>query len=74
MLIPKPLHVDALIQKVERGKLVMVDQIRERLAKDFQANLTCPMTTGIFLRIIAETAEEGLRKGEKTDNTLLAGN
>lgn len=65
MLIPKPLDVDALIRKIEKGKLITDSQIRERLAKDFHADFTCPMTTGIFLRIAAETAEEDLGKGLK---------
>jgi hypothetical protein len=65
MLIPKPLDVDALMRKIEKGKLATVEQIRERLAKDFGADFSCPMTTGIFLRIAAETAEEDLSKGEK---------
>ena len=65
MLIPKPLDVDALIRKIEKGRLATVDQIRQRLAKDFHADLTCPLCTGIFLRIAAETAEEDLSRGEK---------
>lgn len=65
MLIPRPLDVDALMRKVQKGKLVTDSQIRERLAKDFRADLTCPMTTGIFLRIAAETAEEDLSRGDK---------
>jgi len=68
MLIPKPLDVDALVRRVQRGKLATVDQIRERLAIDAQADLTCPLTTGIFLRIAAEAAEEDLERGE-TDIT-----
>ncbi len=65
MLVPKPLDVDALIRKIRKGKLVTVTQIRERLAKDFHADLTCPMTTGIFIRIAAETAEEDSSRGIK---------
>ena len=65
MLIPKPLDVDALIQKVKKGKLVTQNQIREKLAKDYNVNCTCPITTGIFIRIVAEAAEEDLRKGKK---------
>ena len=65
MLIPRPLDVDALMRKIERGKLATVEQIRGRLAKDYNADLTCPMTTGIFLRIAAEAAEEDLGRGEK---------
>jgi len=65
MLVPKPLDVDALIRKVRKGKLVTVTQLRERLAKDFGADYTCPLTTGIFVWIAAETAEEDLRGGRK---------
>ena len=65
MLIPKPLDVDALICEIKRGKLVTQEQIRDKLAKDFKVNVTCPITTGIFIRIAAETAEEDLRKGKK---------
>ncbi len=65
MLIPRPIDVDALVRKVEKGKLVTIDQIREKLAKDCLADLTCPLTTGIFLRTVAEAAEEDLKRGEK---------
>lgn len=41
------------------------DQIRKRLAKDFKADVTCPITTGIFVRIAAEAAEEDRRGGRK---------
>ena len=68
MIIPKPLDVDALIRKVEKGKLVTVPQIREKLAKDAHVDSACPLTTGIFIRIAAEAAEEDLR-GEKGNIT-----
>ena len=64
MLIATPLLVDALIRKVEKGKLVTVRQLRERLAKDFKVDSTCPLTTGIFVRIAAEAAEEDLQMGK----------
>ena len=65
VLVPTPLLVDGLIRKVRKGKLVTVRRIRERLAKDFNAEATCPLTTGIFVRIVAETAEEDLQAGKK---------
>ena len=65
VLVPTPLLVDELIRKVPKRKLVNVKQIRERLAKDFKADSTCPLTTGIFIRIAAEVAEEDLREGKK---------
>ena len=65
MLIPRPLDVEALIKTIPRGQLATQGQIRERLAKTHKADTTCPMTTGIFLRITAEAAEEDLRNGRK---------
>lgn len=64
MLIPKPTDLDELIRKVPRGKLVTVEGLRERLARSFGADFTCPLVTGIFLRIVAEAAEEELREGK----------
>jgi alkylated DNA nucleotide flippase Atl1 len=53
MIIPRPLDVDALIRKVEKGKLVTVPQIREKLAKDAHVDSACPLTI------------EDLRRGKK---------
>lgn len=65
VLVPTPLLVDKLIRKVGKGKLITVKQIRDKLAKDFKADSTCPLTTGIFLRICSEAAEEDLQGGKK---------
>ncbi|MBN2462043.1 MAG: MGMT family protein [Dehalococcoidia bacterium] len=65
MLIPKPLDIDALIKKVTKGQLATVTQIREKLAKVAHANCSCPMTTGIFLRVVAEVAEEDFSNGQR---------
>jgi hypothetical protein len=65
MLIARPLDVDALIRKVQKGKLVTVTQVMEKLAKDAHADCACPMTTGIFLRIVAEVAEDDLKSGKE---------
>jgi len=65
MLIPKPLDVDALIRKTGKGLLITTSEIRGRLARDNKVDVTCPLTTGIFIRIAAEAAEEDLRNGKK---------
>jgi hypothetical protein len=65
VLIPTPLLVDELVQKIRKGKLVTVAQLRERLAMEFGADSTCPMTMGIFLMIVAQAAEEDLLAGKK---------
>ena len=65
MLIPSPRDVDALIRKVPKGGLITVGRLREDLARKFAADVTCPLTTGIFVRIAAEAAEEDAREGKK---------
>ncbi len=64
MLIPSPLDVDALIRRVPPGKLITQSQLREKLARNAGVDVACPITTGIFVRIIAEAAEESSREGK----------
>ena len=64
MLVPHPRDVEAAIRAVPRGRLITVKQIREYLAAKYQADVTCPLTTGIFIRIVAEAAEEEARAGK----------
>jgi len=65
MLIPTPKLVDSLIRRVPKGKLVTVSELRRKLAADFAVDVTCPLTTGIFVRIAAEAAEEDRMNGRK---------
>ncbi|MEN6337788.1 MAG: hypothetical protein ABFE01_26330 [Phycisphaerales bacterium] len=66
ILVPTPRMVDDYVRTVPKRKLVTVGQIRRTLAGPFKADSTCPMTTGIFLRIISEAAEEDRQAGVKT--------
>ena len=65
MLIATPLLVDELVNRIPKGRLATVAQLMGRLAKDHHCDTACPMTTGIFLRIVAETAEEDMAAGRK---------
>ena len=65
MLTPTPKLVDSVIRKVPRGKLITIGTIRKKLAVEHGADVTCPLTTGIFIRIVAEAAEEARAKGGK---------
>ena len=64
MLVPSPRQVDALIRGVPKGRVITVTEIREILAEQHMVDLTCPLTTGIFIRIAAEAAEESAREGK----------
>ncbi len=58
MLVPTPLLIDKTINKIPKGKLATVDMIRDYLADEYKAEMTCPFTTGIFLNLAANAAEE----------------
>src|SRR3954465_10131591 len=64
MLIPTPMMVDEVIRGVRKGKLITTGAIRKILAERMGADVTCPLCTGIFVRISAETAEEDRAAGK----------
>jgi hypothetical protein len=65
MLIPTPMLVAAELKKIRKGQTKSPTAIREQLAKEYGAAVTCPMTTGIFLNIVAGAAEEDIASGRK---------
>src|SRR6266705_1707255 len=65
MLIPTPKLVDDIVRRVPKGKLVTVGELRTKLARDHGADVACPLTTGIFVRIVAEAANEASQQGAK---------
>jgi len=64
MVIPAPIEVDALMRRVPRGQLTTIDDLRTSLAAKHRADVTCPITTGIFAWIAAHAADEAFAAGE----------
>lgn len=65
MLIPTPKLIDRKVRKIEKGDVLLMDALRAQLAEEFNADYTCPLTSGIFFRIVAEAAEESNKEGGK---------
>ncbi len=65
MLVPTPLLVAEEVRRVRSGRLITPRQIRERLAARFGTDETCPLTTGIFLVIVAGAAEDQIEEGKR---------
>lgn len=68
MLIATPRIIDEYVRQIPKGKEVSLQTMRKDLAAEFQAEYTCPVTTGIFLRIVAEAAHEQFTKGKPLSN------
>lgn len=64
MLIATPLIVDQYIRQIPRGHFSDIRQIRKDLAAEYHAQYTCPISTGIFVRIVAEAAFEEYENGK----------
>jgi hypothetical protein len=54
MFIATPQIIDNYIKQIPKGKIVSVQTMRKDLAIENKADYTCPVTTGMFLRIVAE--------------------
>lgn len=67
MLIASPEIIDAYVRGIPRGQTVTTKAMRDELADRYRAEHTCPVTTGIFLRIVAEAAWESHLAGEPLD-------
>lgn len=64
LLIPSPREVEAYIRTVPEGSITSVSEVRKGLAATHAADMTCAMTTGMFIRIAAEAAEEDEKAGQ----------
>lgn len=52
LLLP-PLTYDEVMKKVPRGKVITTNEIRKYVAKKNNVEITCPLTAGIFINIVA---------------------
>ena len=64
MLVPSPKLLNTYIKKIPHGSNVDIISLRERLAKKYKADVTCPVATGFAIKIVAEAAFEKLNQGE----------
>ena len=67
MFIATPQLIDAYIQEIGIGKQIDLKTLRKDLAIEHNADATCPVTTGIFLRIVAEANSEQLQQGKSIE-------
>lgn len=64
MFIATPKIIDEYVRQIPKGKSSTMQTMRNDLAHEFKAEYTCPLTAGIFLRIVAEAAFEQIQQGK----------
>jgi hypothetical protein len=68
MHISTPQIIENYIKQIAKGKSINTVTMRNDLAVENNAVFTCPLTTGIFLRIVAEAANEQMEQGVPLKN------
>jgi hypothetical protein len=61
--ISTPAEISAYLQSIPIGETRSVATLRDELATRHGADATCPLTTGIFLRVAAEATLEQIQEG-----------
>ena len=66
MFVATPKIVDEFINKMPYGRFIAMPELRADLAIEYDCDATCPVSTAIFLRVVAEAALEHLEQGATT--------
>ena len=53
MVIAPPIDYNDFMKKVPSGKLITIDILRKAIARKYNTDITCPLTCGIFVNIVA---------------------
>ena len=58
MVVPKPIDIYDIMKNIPKGKLITTSEIRTIIAKKYNTDVSCPLTTGIFTNISANASIE----------------
>jgi hypothetical protein len=64
MLISSPGEIANYVARIPRGEVRTVERMRNELSRRAGANAMCPVTTSIYLRVVAEVALRDLEEGK----------
>jgi hypothetical protein len=70
LFVPTPGLLADRILAIPEGDTLEVRMLRDMLARAHDADATCPVTTALFLRIVAEAAWDDLQDGTPLDRII----
>lgn len=70
MLISSPGEIANYLSRIPLGETRTMDRLRNELARKAGANAMCPVTTAIYLRVVAEVALTDLAEGRRLDEVV----
>jgi hypothetical protein len=70
MLISSPGEIANYIARIPAGETRSIDRLRNELARKAGAQAMCPVTTAIYLKVVAEVALQDLAEGRSLDQVV----
>lgn len=70
MLISSPGDIAAYLAKIPKGETRTIERLRNELARKAGAQTMCPVTTAIYLRVVAEVSLRDLADGKALDEVV----
>lgn len=64
LVIAPPIDYDKYMKQIPSGKLISTSDLRKKIAKDYNVEVCCPLTAGIFVNICAWASFQ--RSSDKT--------
>ena len=70
MLISSPGEIANYLSRIPKAETRTMDRMRNELARKAGANAMCPVTTAIYLRVVAEVALADLAEGKRLEEVV----
>lgn len=70
MLISSPGEIANYVARIPKGETRTIDRLRNELARKAGVDAMCPVTTAIYLRVVAEVALADLAEGKRLDQVV----
>ena len=68
LFVGTPKIVDAYLRAIPHGETRTIERMRRELARRHRCDAMCPVSTSIFLRMVAEGAWEEIQAGRSIDS------
>ena len=70
MLISSPGEIANYLSRIPKAETRTMDRMRNELARKADADAMCPVTTAIYLRVVAEVALADLAEGKRLEEVV----
>lgn len=68
MFVGTPMIVDAYIRSIPHGEIRTIRGLRNELARRNKCDASCPVSTSIFIRMVAEASIEEMNEGKAVND------